>query len=141
MNTKDKLELLWKYLLLLIIAISLFRFSGKSHFKMMGKHFEHGKHGMFFHGDDAHKMDVRVEKEILNGDTIMSVIINGEPVDTSKFEKIDGKLKWISEDGEVIKIDIDDLSKYKTKITPRYRYCRYHLPAAAAPRDASHRFS
>jgi len=108
MTTKEKLEILWKYLLLLVIAISLFRFSEKPYFKMMGKHFEHGRHGMFFHEDDAHKIDVRVEKEIINGDTIMSVIINGEPVDTSKFEEIDGKLKWVSEDGEVVEIDIDE---------------------------------
>ena len=51
------------------------------------------------------KIDVRIEKEIINGDTIMSVKINGEPVDASKFEEIDGKIKWISEDGEVIEID------------------------------------
>ena len=108
MTTKEKLELLWKYLLLLVIAVSLFRFSGKPHFKKMDKHFKHGKYGMFFHGDDANKMDVRVEKEIINGDTIMSVIINGEPVDASKFEEIDGKLKWVSEDGEVVEIDIDE---------------------------------
>ena len=108
MTTKEKLELLWKYLLLLVIAVSLFRFSGKPHFKKMGNHFKHGKHGMSFHKDDDNIMDVRVEKEIINGDTIMSVIINGAPVDVSKLEKIDGKLKWISEDGEVIEIDIDE---------------------------------
>ena len=67
MNSKEKLELLWKYLFLLIIAITLFRFSEKSHFKIMGKHFNHGTHGMSFHGDNDHKMDVRVEKEIVNG--------------------------------------------------------------------------
>ena len=98
MNTKEKLELLWKYLLLLIIAISLFRFSGKPHIKMMGKHFEHGEN----------QIDVRIEKEIINGDTIMSVKINGEPVDASKFEEIDGKIKWVSKDEEVIDIDIDE---------------------------------
>ena len=108
MNTKDKLELLWKYLLLLIIAISLFRFSGKPHIKMMGKHFEHGKHEMSFHGYDDHKIDVRVEKEIVNGDTVMTITINGEPVDASEFEETDGKIKWVSENGKVIEIDIDD---------------------------------
>jgi len=108
MNTKDKLELLWKYLLLLIIAISLFRFSGKPHIKMMGKHFEPGKHKMFFFKNGENKIDVRIEKEIINGDTIMSVKINGEPVDASKFEEIDGKIKWVSKDGEVIEIDIDE---------------------------------
>ena len=74
----------------------------------MDKHFKHGKHGMSFHKDYDNNIDVRVEKEIINGDTIMSVIINGVPVDVSKFEKIDGILKWVSEDGEVIEIDIDE---------------------------------
>ena len=108
MTTKEKLELLWKYLLLLVIAVSLFRFSGKPHFKKMDKHFKHGKHGMSFHKDYDNNIDVRVEKEIINGDTIMSVIINGASVDVSKLEEIDGKIKWISEDGEVIEIDIDE---------------------------------
>jgi hypothetical protein len=63
---------------------------------------------MSFHKDYDNNIDVRVEKEIINGDTIMSVIINGVPVDVSKFEKIDGILKWVSEDGEVIEIDIDE---------------------------------
>ena len=108
MNTKEKLELLWKYLLLLILAITLFRFSEKSHFKIMEKHFDHGKHGMFFHGDNDHKMDVRVEKEIVNGDTVMTITINGEPVNALEFEEADGKMKWISNDGEVIVINLGD---------------------------------
>ena len=108
MNTKEKLELLWKYLLLLIIAISLFRFSGKPHIKMMGKHFDLGKHEMSFYGDDDREIDVRVEKEIVNGDTVMNITINGKPVDVSMFEETNGKMKWVSEDGEVIVIKIDD---------------------------------
>ena len=63
---------------------------------------------MSFHKDYDNNIDVRVEKEIINGDTIMSVIINGASVDVSKLEEIDGKIKWISEDGEVIEIDIDE---------------------------------
>ena len=108
MNTKEKLELLWKYLLLLVIAVCLFRFSGKPHFKMMGKHFDHGKHKMSFHGDDDHEIDVRVKKEIVNGDTVMNITMNGKPVDVSMFEEKGGKMKWVSEDGKVIIIDIDD---------------------------------
>ena len=108
MNTKEKLELLWKYLLLLVIAVCLFRFSGKPHFKMMGKHFDHGKHKMSFHRDNDREIDVRVKKEIVNGDTVMNITINGKPVDVSMFEETGGKMKWVSEDGEVIIIDIDD---------------------------------
>ena len=108
MNTKEKLELLWKYLLLLVIAVALFRFSGKPHFKMMGKHFDHGKQKMSFQVDDDREIDIRVQKEIVNGDTVMNITMNGKPVDISMFEETGGKMKWISEDGEVIIIDIDD---------------------------------
>ena len=108
MNTKEKLELLWKYLLLLVLAVGLFRFSGKPHPKMMGKHFDLGKHEMSFYGDDDREIDVRVEKEIVNGDTVMNITINGKPVDVSMFEETGGKMKWVSEDGEVIVIKIDD---------------------------------
>ena len=108
MNTKEKLELLWKYLLLLVLAVGLFRFSGKPHSKMMGKHFDLCKHEMSFYGDDGREIDVRVEKEIVNGDTVMTVTINGEPVDVSMFEETNGKMKWVSDDGEVIVIDDDE---------------------------------
>ena len=53
-------------------------------------------------------MDVRVEKEIVDGDTIMKVMVNGEEMDASNYSKKEGKLKWVSEEGEVIVIDIDD---------------------------------
>ena len=75
---------------------------------MMGKNFDHGKHEVSFYGDDDLEIDVRVEKEIVNGDTVMNITINGKPVDVSMLEKTGEKMKWISEDGEVIIIDIDD---------------------------------
>ena len=75
---------------------------------MMGKHFDLGKHEMSFYGDDDREIDVRVEKEIVNGDTVMNITINGKPVDVSMFEETNGKMKWVSESGEVIVIDIDD---------------------------------
>ena len=94
MNTKEKLELLWKYLLLLVIAVCLFRFSGKPHFKMMEKHFNHGKHEMSFYGDDDHEIDVWVDQEIVDGDTIMKVIVNGHDF----FGAIDGFSFFITGD-------------------------------------------
>ena len=108
MNTKEKLELLWKYLLLLILTITLFRISEKSHFKIMEKHFDHSKHSVSLYGDDNHEMDVRVEKEIVNGDTVMTITINGELVDALELEEADGKMKWISNDGKVIVINLGD---------------------------------
>jgi len=114
MNTKEKLELLWKYLFLLVVAIGVIRFTNGPHSAKI--HFGHeGDHEMLFVGDDKvffgaddHKMDVKVEQEIVDEDTIMKVWINGEEVDASSFSKKEGKLKWVSEDGEVIVIDIDD---------------------------------
>ncbi len=108
MNTKEKLEMLWKYLFLVIIAVTLFRFSGNLHFKMISKHLDHGNNELFFYSDDKHEMDINVEYEIVNGDTIMKVMLNGEEIDVSNFNEIDGKMKWVSKDGEVIEIDIDD---------------------------------
>jgi len=108
MNTKEKLELLWKYLLLLVIAVCLFRFSGKPHFKMMEKHFNHDKHEMSFYGDDDHEIDVRVDQEIVDGDTIMKVIVNGEEVDAEEYDMKGGSFEWKSKDGKIMVIDIDD---------------------------------
>ena len=108
MNTKEKLELLWKYLLLLLIAVCLFRFSGKLHFKMMGNDFNHGKHEMSFYGNDDHEIDVRVDQEIVDGDTIMKVIVNGEEVDAEEYDMKGGSFEWKSKDGKIMVIDIDD---------------------------------
>ena len=108
MNTKEKLELLWKYLLLLVIAVCLFRFSGKPHFKMMEKHFNHGKHEMSFYGDDDHEIDVWVDQEIVDGDTIMKVIVNGEEVDAEEYDMKGGSFVWKSKNGKIMVIDIDD---------------------------------
>jgi hypothetical protein len=46
-------------------------------------------------------MDVTVEKEVVDGDTVMNVTVNGKPVDASKFDESNNELKWSSEDGDV----------------------------------------
>ncbi len=114
MNTKEKLELLWKYLFLLVVAIGIFQFTHRPH--LAPKHFGHdGNHEMVFFGDDDgifvgddHKMDVKVEQEIVNGDTIMKVMINGEEVDAEDYNMKEGNFKWKSKSGNVMVIDIDD---------------------------------
>ena len=107
MSTKDKLELLWKYLFLFVVAVGIIRFTNRypSPFRHHGSD---GVHKMMFLDDDNHAMDVNVEQEIVDGDTIMKVMVNGEEVDASSFSNKKGTLKWVSEDGEVIVIDIDD---------------------------------
>ena len=108
MNTKEKLELLWKYLFLAVVAAGIFRFTDRHHPPSSFPLHLAGNHDMLFIGDDDNELDVRVKQDVVNGDTITKVIINGEEVDVSSFSKKKGKLKWVSEDGEVIVIDIDD---------------------------------
>ena len=116
MSTKEKLELLWKYLFLAVIAVGIFRFTSRNNCSMMmGHHGRSAGHDMLFIGDDNHAMDVKVEQEIVDGDTIMTVIVNGEEVDASSFSKKEGKLKWVSEGGEVIVIDSDDIHDGSSK--------------------------
>ena len=83
---------------------------------MVAEHFGHeGKHEMVFFGNDDgifvgddHKMDVKIKQEIVDGDTIMKVIVNGEEVDTEEHDIKGGSFKWKSKSGNVIVIDIDD---------------------------------
>ena len=115
MNTKEKLELLWKYLFLVVVAIGIFQFTNGLHSAKL--HFGHGEdHNMLFVGDDKvffgavdHEMDVKVEKEIVDGDTIMKVMINGEEVDAEDYDMKEGNFKWKSKNGNVMVIDIDDI--------------------------------
>jgi hypothetical protein len=108
MNTKEKLELLWKYLFLLVVAIGVIRFTNGHHSAKI--HFGHeGNHEMLFVGDDDHEMDVKVEKEIVDGDTLVKMWINGEEVDAEEHDMKDGSFKWKSKDGNVMVIDIDDI--------------------------------
>ena len=116
MNTKEKLELLWKYLFLAVIAVGIFRFTSRNNCSMMMGHLGRSAgHDMLFIGDDNHAMDVKVEQEIVDGDTIMTVIVNGEEVDAEKHDMKDGSFNWKSKDGNVMVIDIDDIHDGSSK--------------------------
>jgi hypothetical protein len=119
MNTKEKLELLWKYLFLAVVAVGVFRFTGRHDISMVPVVAEHfgreAKHEMVFFGNDDgifvgddHKMDVKIEQEIVDGDTIMKVIVNGEEVNADDYDMKEGNFKWKSKSGNVMVIDIDD---------------------------------
>ena len=119
MNTKEKLEIAWKYLALILIAILGFTWIESNHFIGGPKKGEF----VFIDDDDdfakfgsAKKMDVNVKKEIVNGDTIMNVTVNGKPVDASKFQGTDNEMKWTSEDGEEHIIIIDDMANEESDI-------------------------
>jgi len=111
MNTKEKLEIAWKYLALILVAAIAFAWLETTHFiggPKKGEFVFIGDKNHDFYGNEQKMMDVKVEKEIVDGDTIMKVMVNGEEMDASNFSKKEGKLKWVSEEGEVIVIDIDD---------------------------------
>ena len=112
MNTKEKLEMAWKYLALILVAGLGFKLLD-SHHNSMTPSFSfrnHDKNGFVFIGDhdgdftkfgSEKKMDVKVEKVVVDGDTVVNITVNGKPVDASKFDETNNKMKWISEDGEV----------------------------------------
>ena len=85
MELKDKLDLLWKYLLLLILVVG------------MCSHLYHRGYGKYHYGkyskgkaiktccrfaqtneNQVKTEDVQVEMKINNGDTLLQIIINGE---------------------------------------------------------------
>ena len=101
MNTKEKLDMLWKYLALAVVAAGLILFSNM--------HLEDDDEHIFidaYDGDPTSAafgktMDVRVEKEVIDGDTTLNVTVNGKPMNVSNFEETGEGIKWVSEDGEV----------------------------------------
>ena len=83
MTTKEKLDLLWKYLLLIVLAYGFSQMgSHKRHFSHYAKDAApHGKAFWFHDGMDKH-MDVDVQIEKLDsGDSTIVVKINGEEID------------------------------------------------------------
>ncbi len=104
MNTKEKLEMVWKYLALILIAILGFTWIESNHFiggPKKGEFVFIGDENYDFHGNELKKMNVDVQKEVVNGDTTMRVTVNGKPMDVSEFKKMNGEMKWTSEDGEI----------------------------------------
>ena len=99
MKTKDKLELLWKYLLLLVLAIGVFRFTADDY---------DDNHDVILFSDEDLAMDVEVEKNIVNGDTVMSVRVNGKEVDTDEFKMEGETMQRRSKDGGKIELHFDN---------------------------------
>ena len=99
MDLKDKLDLLWKYLLLLLLSFVVvshlcYRFCGgyhkESHFKGCWRHSGH-------HGHHEEIEDVKVELKIENGDTLLEVRVNGEKLndeDAKAFIEKHKNMEW-----------------------------------------------
>lgn len=87
MDLKDKLDLLWKYLLLAVVVFGIFMIAQRSH--LYQAHRSHGFYGMPYMGKGdmsmsntglGHAANVKVEKQITNGDTTVMVWVNGEKI-------------------------------------------------------------
>lgn len=119
MTTKEKLDLLWKYLLLIVLVYG-FATLGRSHSMKycepgMGRSMGHHKM-MFMGGNDwthggpgMKNVEVRIEK-MEDGDSTMVVTVNGEVVD---LDEVDWKALHGIED---IDIDIEHLEDMEGQV-------------------------
>jgi len=94
MTLKEKLELLWKYLLLAVIVFGLVQIGNNRKSRMWSHDFS-GQHGskMMWFGDEDHDfgdIDIDVEiEELMDGDSSITVIINGETMNLDDLKKLD----------------------------------------------------
>ena len=101
MELKDKLDLLWKYLLLLVLVVGMYsHLCHRGYGKFGGGKYSKGKAIKTccrFAQTDENKVeieDVQFEMQINNGDTLLKVTINGEELseeDAKAFMKKKGK--------------------------------------------------
>jgi len=97
MTTKEKLELLWKYLFLIVLVFGISQL-GKAHHPKMFKSDCGGSRGhdmMWFSDDDCDFKDMNIDVEIEkfgDGDSTVQIIINGETMDLEEFEGKEGNV-------------------------------------------------
>ena len=116
MSTKEKLDLLWKYLALIVIAILGLRFT-----ENINSEYISNNDDIVVFGDNVptlndNNLNVEVKKEIIDGDTVMNVMVNGKELDSLEFnQSFDDVVSWKSKDGKkrILKmkktISIDDM--------------------------------
>ena len=106
MTLKEKLDLLWKYLLLGVIVFGLFQIGNQHRSKKYNHDFQgvHGQKMMWFGDEDGDtqemNLDVEIEK-LANGDSSIVLIINGETMNLDDLEELDENvlIKRIKHDG------------------------------------------
>lgn len=128
MQTKEKLELGWKYLstiLLFVLGVMFIRSADNNSMKSFSLN---KKDDMVFIMDkkvnpNVDELDVKVQKEVINGDTVMNVTVNGEEINSESFLEDDNKISWTDDNGDkkiiMIKMDAsqkDDPMKKEKKI-------------------------
>ena len=117
MQTKEKLELGWKYLstvLLFVLGVMFIRSADNNSMKSLSFN---KKDDMVFIMDkkvnpNVDELDVKVQKEIINGDTVMNVTVNGEEINSSSFLEDANKISWTDKNGDkkVVMIKSDFIS-------------------------------
>ena len=101
MSTKEKLKLLWKYLALIVIAILGLRFT-----ENINSEYISNNDDIVVFGDNVptlndNNLNVEVKKEIIDGDTVMNVMVNGKELDSLEFnQSFDDVVSWKSKDGK-----------------------------------------
>ena len=118
MQTKEKLELGWKYLstiLLFVLGVMFIRSADNNSMKSLSLN---KKDDMVFIMDkkfnpNVDELDVKVQKEVVNGDTVMYVTVNGEEINSESFLEDDNKISWTDENGDkkIIMIKMDASQK------------------------------
>ena len=116
MSTKEKLDLLWKYLALIVIAILGLRFTENTNSEYISNNDDIVVFGDNIPTLNDNNLNVEVKKEIIDGDTVMNVMVNGKELDILEFnQSFDDVVSWKSKDGKkrILKmkktIRIDDM--------------------------------
>ena len=118
MQTKEKLELGWKYLstiLLFVLGVMFIRSDNGKSLKAISMH--KLDNGVFMMdkmiNSNPDELDVKVLKEVINGDTVMNVTVNGEEINSESFLDDDNKISWTDENGDkkIIMIKMDTSQK------------------------------
>ena len=116
MSTKEKLDLLWKYLALIVIAILGLRFTENINSEYISNNDDIVVFGDNIPTLNDNNLNVEVKKEIIDGDTVMNVMVNGKELDSLEFnQSFDDVVSWKSKDGKkrILKmkktIRIDDM--------------------------------
>ena len=118
MQTKEKLELGWKYLstiLLFVLGVMFIRSDNGKSLKAISMH--KLDNGVFMMdkmiNSNPDELDVKVLKEVINGDTVMNVTVNGEEINSESFLEDDNKISWTDKNGDkkIIMIKMDASQK------------------------------
>ena len=118
MQTKEKLELGWKYLstiLLFVLGVMFIRSDNGKSLKAISMH--KLDNGVFMMdkmiNSNPDELDVKVLKEVINGDTVMNVTVNGEEINSESLLEDDNKISWTDENGDkkIIMIKMDASQK------------------------------